>query len=249
MKLSRGPGHQSSHKRTKDTHHSGDSKCLFFFFLFSLAAGTPDLSSLTRDGTLTPCSGIAESQPLGRPPVLCLVTQLCLTLCNPMNCRLTPSPLQAPLCMGILQARVGCHALLQGIFPTQGLNPGLPHCKQILHRLSHQGSPWTAREVPISRVLGAQCQEPKTKTKYMFLIWYSVFDNVEWISGVAGDFICNQAGPHTDTSLSRGQKLPINVTHSLQRHRQLQEGKEQSEPVTSQQKALNPGLRWHLEGT
>ena len=24
---------------------------------------------------------------------------------------------------------VGCHALLQGIFPTQGLNPGLPHCK------------------------------------------------------------------------------------------------------------------------
>ena len=161
----------------------------------------------------------------------------------------TPSPLQAPLCMGILQARVGCHALLQGIFPTQGLNPGLPHCKQILHRLSHQGSPWTAREVPISRVLGAQCQEPKTKTKYMFLIWYSVFDNVEWISGVAGDFICNQAGPHTDTSLSRGQKLPINVTHSLQRHRQLQEGKEQSEPVTSQQKALNPGLRWHLEGT
>ena len=35
---------------------------------------------------------------------------------------------------------VGCHALLQGIFPTQGLNPGLPHCRQILYRLSHQGS-------------------------------------------------------------------------------------------------------------
>uniref|UniRef100_A0AC11E3T0 Uncharacterized protein n=1 Tax=Ovis aries TaxID=9940 RepID=A0AC11E3T0_SHEEP len=35
----------------------------------------------------------------------------------------------------------GCHALLQGIFPTQGLNPGLPHCRQILYRLSHQGSP------------------------------------------------------------------------------------------------------------
>ena len=28
--------------------------------------------------------------------------------------------------------RVGCHFLLQGIFPTQGLNPGLPHCRQIL---------------------------------------------------------------------------------------------------------------------
>ena len=35
---------------------------------------------------------------------------------------------------------VGCHALLQGIFPTQGSNPGLTHCKQILYRLSHQGS-------------------------------------------------------------------------------------------------------------
>ena len=36
---------------------------------------------------------------------------------------------------------VGCHFLLQGIFPIQGLNPGLPHCTQTLYRLSHQGSP------------------------------------------------------------------------------------------------------------
>ena len=35
---------------------------------------------------------------------------------------------------------VGCHALLQGIFPTQGSNPGLLHCRQILYQLSHQGS-------------------------------------------------------------------------------------------------------------
>ena len=35
---------------------------------------------------------------------------------------------------------MGCHALLQGIFPTQGLNPGLPHCRQIAYHLSHQGS-------------------------------------------------------------------------------------------------------------
>ena len=52
---------------------------------------------------------------------------------------------QAPLSMGILQARIlewGCHALLQGIFSTQGLNPGLPHFRWILYNLSHQGSPW-----------------------------------------------------------------------------------------------------------
>ena len=36
--------------------------------------------------------------------------------------------------------RVGCHFLLQGLFPTQGSNPGLPHCRQTLYCLSHQGS-------------------------------------------------------------------------------------------------------------
>ena len=37
--------------------------------------------------------------------------------------------------------RVGSLSLLQGIFPTQGLNPGLPHCRWILYQLSHKGSP------------------------------------------------------------------------------------------------------------
>ena len=36
---------------------------------------------------------------------------------------------------------VGFHSLLQGIFSTQGLNPGLLHCRQTLYSLSHQGSP------------------------------------------------------------------------------------------------------------
>ena len=36
---------------------------------------------------------------------------------------------------------VGGLSLLQGIFPTQGLNPGLLHCRQILYQLSHQRSP------------------------------------------------------------------------------------------------------------
>ena len=34
---------------------------------------------------------------------------------------------------------VGCHALLQGTFPTQGQNPGLPNWRRILYQLSHQG--------------------------------------------------------------------------------------------------------------
>ena len=36
---------------------------------------------------------------------------------------------------------VGGHSLLQGIFPTQGWNTGLPHCRWILYQVSHQGSP------------------------------------------------------------------------------------------------------------
>ena len=36
---------------------------------------------------------------------------------------------------------VGSLSLLQGIFPPRGLNPGLPHCRQIIYQLSHKGSP------------------------------------------------------------------------------------------------------------
>ena len=48
---------------------------------------------------------------------------------------------------------VGSLSLLQGIFPTQGLNPGLLHCRQILNQLSHKGSPKTLEWVayPFSR--------------------------------------------------------------------------------------------------
>ena len=41
--------------------------------------------------------------------------------------------------------RVGSHVLLQGIFPTQELNPGLLHCRQILYQLSYAGSEDSSR--------------------------------------------------------------------------------------------------------
>ena len=66
-------------------------------------------------------------------------------------------------------AGVGCHALLQGIISTQGLNPGLSHCGQILYHLSHQGSPrileWVA--YPFSRA----SSQPRNLTR------------VSWITG------------------------------------------------------------------
>ena len=80
---------------------------------------------------------------LGRKAVtnLCvrLVTQSCPTLCNPMDC----SPPGSSVHGDSPGKRTGVdgHALLQGIFPTQGLNPGLLHCRQTLYHLSYQRSP------------------------------------------------------------------------------------------------------------
>ena len=56
------------------------------------------------------------------------VAQSCLTLCDPMDC------------VG-QNTGVGSLSLLLWIFPTQGSNPDLPHCRRILYQLSHQGRP------------------------------------------------------------------------------------------------------------
>ena len=63
------------------------------------------------------------------------VTQSHPTLCDPMDCSLPCSSIH-----GIFPGKstgVGCHFLLQKIFPTQGLNLGLLHCSQMLYHLSY----------------------------------------------------------------------------------------------------------------
>ena len=65
--------------------------------------------------------------------------KLCLNLCNPMDYSPPGSSVHGD--SPGKDTRVGCHALLQGIFSIQGLNPGLQHWGQILYLLSHQGSP------------------------------------------------------------------------------------------------------------
>ena len=83
--------------------------------------------------------------------MLCLVTQSSLTLCGAMDCSQPGFSLHGD--SPGKNTGVGCHALLKGIFPIQGSNPGLLHCRQILYHLSHQGSPrileWVA--YPLSR--------------------------------------------------------------------------------------------------
>ena len=60
-------------------------------------------------------------------------------LCDPMDCSLPGSSVHGD--SPGKNIRVGCHVLLQGIFLTQGSNPGLLSCREILYCLNHQGSP------------------------------------------------------------------------------------------------------------
>ena len=63
-------------------------------------------------------------------------------------------------------AGVGCHSFLQGIFPTQGLNPGLPHCRWILYQLNHQGS---SREGIKTQTFNCKLIQPLWKIVWRFL--------------------------------------------------------------------------------
>ena len=112
----------------------------------------PSLGDLPDPG-IKPRSPVLQAdslpaEPQGKPKsmcciyfcaVPCLVAQSCPTLCNPTDCSSLVSSVHGD--SPGKDTGVGCHALLQGIFPTQGSNPGLLHCRQILYHLSHQGRP------------------------------------------------------------------------------------------------------------
>ena len=78
------------------------------------------------------------------------VAQSCLTLYDPRN-----SPGQ--------NIGMGSLSLLQGIFRTQGSNPGLLHCRQILYQLSHKGSPRILEWVAFPFSKGSS--EPRDQTQ------------------------------------------------------------------------------------
>ena len=113
------------------------------------------------------------------------VSQSCPTLCDPIY-RPWNSPGQNP--------GVGSCSLLQGIFPTQGSNQGLPHCRQFLYQLSHQGSPGILEWGPIPSP--ADLPEPRNQTRVsciasgVFTTWWwliLIMDNEpsppeDWIS-------------------------------------------------------------------
>ena len=89
--------------------------------------------------------------------------QSCPTLCNPLDGS-PPGPLSwnSPG----KNTGVGCHSLLQGIFPTQVSNPGLLHCRQILYHLSHQGSPIMLDFIMLGTILVSWYYYLKLKLQY-----------------------------------------------------------------------------------
>ena len=84
-----------------------------------------------------------------------VLSQSCLTLCDPMDCSPPGSSVHAD--SPGKNTGVGCHALLQGIFPNQGSNLGLLYWGQILYHVSHQ-------EAPI-------CVQPFTKLTPVYSQW------------------------------------------------------------------------------
>ena len=103
------------------------------------------------------CNFIQNSFTYRTCAALCLVTQSCPTLCDPMDCTPPGSSIHGD--SPGKNTGVDCHALLQGIFPTKGLKPDLRYCRWILYHLSHQGSPrileWVA--YPFSRGRRHRC--------------------------------------------------------------------------------------------
>ena len=96
---------------------------------------------------------------------------------------------------------VGSLSLLQEIFPTQGLNPGLPHCRHILYQLSQKGSPWILEWVVYPFSSGSSRPRNQTRvsciagrfwegdtlqnllTKGDFSYKYSLWKATSWFSG------------------------------------------------------------------
>ena len=83
-------------------------------------------------------------------------SQLCPTLCDPLGLYISWNSLGQ-------NTGVGSLSLLQRIFPTQGLNPGLPHCRQILYQVSHKGSPRTLEWV--AYLFSSRSSQPRNWTR------------------------------------------------------------------------------------
>ena len=73
---------------------------------------------------------------------------------------------------------MGSLSLLQWIFPTQGLNPGLPHCRHILYQLSHKGSPRTLEWVAYP--FSSESSQPRDWTQISLIAGWFFNNSAKW---------------------------------------------------------------------
>ena len=104
---------------------------------------------------------------------------------------------------------VGCLSLLQGIFPSQGSNPGLPHCRWILYQLSHKGSPTILEWVTYPFSKGSS--QPRNRTSvfciagWFFTIWAMREAPLKWLS------------PESSRESSKAPLCPAGITQPSRR--------------------------------
>ena len=119
-------------------------KWTFRLFAFCYSTGVPFQKTKMEHNRKFPQAEIIAWDKISKTIFVSLkeseneVAQSCPTLCNHMGCSLTRL-----LCLWNYSGKsigVGCLFLLQAVFPTQGSNPDLPHCRQTLYHMSHQWS-------------------------------------------------------------------------------------------------------------
>ena len=106
---------------------------------------------------------------------MCLVTQLCLTLCDPMICSSPGSSVHGD--SPGKNTGVGCHSLLWEIFLIQRLNPGHLYCRQILYHLSHRKHT-CYRCCKVSSVVSDSVQPQRRQPTRFPLPWDSPGNNI-----------------------------------------------------------------------
>ena len=108
-------------------------------------------------------------------------SEICSVVSDSLQCHGLYSPWNSP---GQHTGK-GSLSLLQGIFPTQGSNPGLPHCRWILYQLSHKGSPRTLEWVAYP--FSSESSRPRNRQfKYyldeQFLNVWNLFERMSYVS-------------------------------------------------------------------